>query len=355
MKNRTTAWIAILLAWILLFAACGGKTGSSAKKTQNKVKESEQLNIQKYESIAEGQTVTFEDVSSFTIESVKLTDDVVPPAPDMFYTHIPAKPGRTLIDACFTYRNLRPDSTETKKVFSGELYASGIYRYDGRVKTEKSDRSDFMYGSAELIPLATEYVHCVFEIPDLIAESNCELIALITIDQKTYSLAVREGDRGDLNDLAAKDAEKKLFGDLEPEQTVLIPNTCTFRIEYIMFLQTLKPSASGDFTMYYKADEGKTYLDVCMIYCNLKNDTVNARKEITAKMKYADKYEYTCSTFTEKADGSSVSQAFSIDTAPLCSEKIHLLFEVPIEIELDSEPITVSLSIGPNTYTLPVR
>lgn len=212
-----------------------------------------------------------------------------------------------------------------------------------------------MYGSAELIPLATEYVHCVFEIPDLIAESNCELIALITIDQKTYSLAVREGDRGDLNDLASKDAEKKLFGDLEPEQTVLIPNTCTFRIEYIRFSQTLKPSASGDFTMYYKADEGKTYLDVCMIYCNLKNDTVNARKEITAKMKYADKYEYTCSTFTEKADGSSVSQAFSIDTAPLCSEKIHLLFEVPIEIESDSETITVSLSIGPNTYTLPVR
>lgn len=117
MKNRTTAWIAILFAWILLFAACGGKTGSSAKKTQNKVKESEQLNIQKYESIAEGQTVTVEDVSSFTIESVKLTDDVVPPAPDMFYTHIPANPGRTLIDACFTYRNLRPDSTETKKCF----------------------------------------------------------------------------------------------------------------------------------------------------------------------------------------------------------------------------------------------
>lgn len=353
MNKRSIRLIAILLALSCILLACGKKSkgpGRDGAAPQSKPV------IPQGEPITEGQTVTVTDVAAFTVESVAFTDDLKPPSHGSYYSHIPAEAGRSYADIVFAYQNLRTENVRTQDLFSAELYASGQYRYKGEIVSEEDSRSDFAYGSVTVIPLATEYVHCAFELPNAVAESDCALIALITVDQKTYSLIVREGGEGDLSASVTSDAEKKLSGELTVETPVQIPDACVFMLSDVRFTKDLKPSnPDSSYIFYYSAEDDKIYLDVCIRYSNLTNETVNAAKQISAKMTYAGKYEYNCKFFTEKADGSSVDQAWSVNVAPLCTETIHLLFEVPQMIASDAEPVAVSLTVDRCSYTLTVR
>lgn len=301
------------------------------------------------------ETVTIEDVSAFSVLTAEITDDVVPPSAGMFYTHVPAKPGRKMVDLCFTYKNLRNGNITAGQVFSGELYASGQYRYDGKIKAEEDNRGNFAYGdSLTIIPLASEYVHCMFEIPDEIAEGDCEILAFVTVDGTVFSVTVREGGRGVLREAEAGSAVK-MSDTIRTEESVLIQDLCVIRIEHAQIKKELLPFAPGRLYSRFEADDGKVYLDVCFLYRNLTGDTIDLKETVTAAMTYAGKYKYDCSAVTEKMDGSDLDRGWSIDVPALCMERVHFLFEVPEEIEKTDEPITVTFNIGTDTLTLRVR
>ena len=352
MTRKLFRAVAILLAVSCVFIACARRPGYTGRKTGSAQSE---VVIPNGDPIEPGQTVTTADVSAFTVESVTFTDDIVPASPRYIYSHYPAGAGRTYADVVFAYQNLRTNNVETKNVFSAALYASGQYCYEGTVASEDSNRSDFAFSSVTVIPLATEYVHCAFEIPKAIAESDCELLALITVDQKPYALTIREGSEGDLSAAVTDGAETKLSGELAIGSSVHVPEAAVFTPEDVRFTKELRPSDPGRFSTYYTADDGKIYLDLCLRYCNLQSGTVNAKEQITTKMTYAGKYAYDSRMFVENTDGTSVGQRWSIYIPPLCAESIHFLFEVPEQIASDSEPVTVSLTVDGCAYTLRVR
>lgn len=357
MHHKIVRVFAILFVLIFCLSACKTESDRSDKTAGTSVKHETvaQPVIPQGDPIREGETVRVEDVGAFTVESVQITDDIVPPSPASFYSHYPAEDGRTYVDVCFSYQNLRTEDVKSADVFSAELLASGQYRYKGHILSEEDGRSDFAFLYVTVIPLATEYIHCAFELPEAVAQSDCSLIASIEVDKKAYVLTVREGTERDLSAAFTENAENRLSGEISADASVCVPNSCVITLESAQFKRELRPRNPGSYVSYYKAEDGKTYFDVCIRYCSLSTESVNADKKISAKMTYAGKYEYDCKTFTEKADGSSVDQAWTISVEPLCTETIHLLFEVPEMIEQDSGPVTVSLTVDRASYTINVR
>lgn len=346
--------IAVLLALCALLGCTAGAAKKKDKTANNSA--SDIPAMPEGEPLEPGRTVTIDDVSEFSVESVAFKDDIRPQNPDTYYMYIPSDEGKIFVDVCFLYRNLRSENVKAAQQFTAELFASGQYLYEGRIRPEKGDRSEVSsFDSMQVVPLGTAYIHCVFEIPEALKDDACELIAFITVEGRTtYSVAVREGGKGAL-DFASKDCTEKPSGAIAVGEGVLLPDVCTFRIETAQIAEEVRPPQHADFQTYFKADEGMVYVDVCTSYMNLKHKETATRDTVSAQMTYAGKYNYKCITVLESADGEKLTQNNFVFVSPLCTERVHYLFEVPAEIAGSGESIVVTFKVGPNEYRLTVR
>lgn len=132
-------------------------------------------------------------------------------------------------------------------------------------------------------------------------------------------------------------------------------DTCEFSIDYINITDDVLPPSPGSWYTHYEADDGKVYVDVCFAYKNTSGKSVGADDIISAKLKYADKYEYSDFSIIEEDNRGNSTYSNISSIAPLCTEYIHFLFVVPEEIQNSSESIIITFSVSGNTYTYTVR
>ncbi len=133
----------------------------------------------------------------FLVEHCDMTYDIVPKNPSMFYTHYEADEGKIYVDLLINYKHLGSTEEEftnfqTSKdsIISATLIYNGKYRYSGFYCLEDEDRSDFS-SSGELIPLSSEYIHCLFEVPEEVKNSQESLSIELKIGGNNYTFTIR--------------------------------------------------------------------------------------------------------------------------------------------------------------------
>lgn len=301
-----------------------------------------------------GEMVSTENYE-LTLESVNITDDVMPPKPASYYQHYEAEEGKMYVDICFAYKNLAASAVGADEILTGTLLYCGRYKYRGSTTIEEENRGSFGYANITSIdPLATEYLHYLFEIPESAAESDGSLTATIFTGDEAYTVPVREGDPSYKEQPAGK-AVLKDSGSIEAGSVIAIPDICEFSVESANITDDVMPPKPADYYNHYEAADGKTYVDLSIAYKSWKDSDVGADEVVSGKLFYAGKYEYSGSVTIEEESRGSFGYANITSIAPLMTEYLHLLFEVPDEVADSGEPISVNLTVNGKDYSYKVR
>lgn len=130
--------------------------------------------------------------NEFFVEYSKITDDVMPPQPDSYYSHYEAESGKVYVEISIGYKNLSPRAQDADEIVSGKLIYDGKYEYTGFTTIEEDSRGDFTYTNITSIdPLTQEYIHYLFEVPEEVEKTTGTLEFSFSIDGNAYTYKVR--------------------------------------------------------------------------------------------------------------------------------------------------------------------
>lgn len=328
---------------------------NTADSAAEKGNEDEPLDLTDFTSIQKQETVTIPDTCEFFVEYVNITNKVIPPQPDSWYSYYEAEKGKNHIDVCVAYKNLSSSACSADEVAKASLIYGEKYRYNGFSTIEESNRGDFTYTNlTNISPLSTEYLHYIFTVPEAVETNDRNLTVLLIVDGNPYQIVVREGTPGEPDSLDPN-AVAKTSGRVTDGEIVAVMNTCEFYVDYCEITDDVRPPHPEDLYSHYKADDGKAYVDFCVAYKNWETESVMADEVVAAKLTYANQYEYAGFSMIEESNRGDFTYSNIAGIAPLTKEYLHYLFEVPVEIENSSESIEITFTIGGNTYTYQVR
>ncbi len=300
-----------------------------------------------------GEAVSIADICEFYIEYIDITKKVMPKNPSGLYSYYSAENGKIYIDICVSYKNLEAYGVDADEIASGKLIYADKYEYSGFSTMEEDNRRDFTYTSiTDIDPLSTEYLHYLFEVPEEVGKSEQSIIVKFTIKGERYKIVVREGEESE--ESAEEKEVGKTSGDIGFQETVITEN-CEFYIDYADISKEVIPPAASGLYSYYKADSGKVYVDICFAYKNTMGNKVMADEIIEAKLKYADEYEYYGFTTIEEDSRRDFTYTSITSIAPLSTEYVHYLFELPEDAKNDGKTIVVTITIDGNTYNCRIR
>lgn len=331
--------VLLLAAMLCSLAACG----ASGKRASGR----------KGESIDLKEIVTT-DCCEFFVDSFSITDDVVPPAASGNWKDYKAEDGKTYEDFCISYKNRGLSDVALEDAISGTLLYANRYKYTGFSFTEKNQRSDFTYSNSgiKIAPRGMEYIHYLFALPKEAENSTAEILLEMTIGGKRYQFVGREETGTPV--VARRYGAEKRSGSVERDEVISTSNA-EFYINYSNIANRVIPLAAGQSYSYFGADSGKVFVDVCFAYRNMGTENIQADEAISAKIKYANKDVYTGFSMIECENRTRFTYADITSIAPLTTEYIHYLFEVPEEIAETTESIVVSFLIDGNLYDYTVR
>lgn len=305
--------------------------------------------------LAAGETITIADECEFYLDYADITDDVVPPKPSRWYSHYEAENGKTYVDICIAYKNLSTRDKDADEILNATLIYAGKYQYKGFSTIEEDNRGDFTYSSiTSIAPLDLEYLHYLFEVPEIVESSGDSLKVKMNVAGNQYDITIREGADGE-GDTPNVNATIKTSGSVKQGEIVAVMNTCEFQIDYTNITADVTPPTPDSWYSHYEADDGKVYVDFCVAYKNWETKDVDADDIISAVLSYAGKYEYNGFSIIEEDSRSDFTYSSITNIAPLSTEYLHYLFEVPAEVETSGETIEVKFTISGNTYSYKIR
>lgn len=305
-------------------------------------------------ALAVGETQTVADVCEFSVDDTSISARVEPPQPGGYYTYYEADRGKVYVDICVAYKNLSNRSIGADDTMSATLLYAETYRYTGFSIIEKDSRSNFTYSNiTDIAPLSTEYIHYLFEVPAEVETSGASVEARLSIGGQSYRLIVREGGGAPASGSDPADPGKT-SGAVARGERISTPNA-EASIDFSAIAARIEPPQPDDYYSYYDADAGKVYVDICFAYKNLASDEVDADEIISATLTYAGQYEYAGFTIIEEDNRGDFTYANITGIAPLATEYVHYLFEVPAEVETSGEAIEISFFIDGSSFTYTVR
>lgn len=137
--------------------------------------------------------------------------------------------------------------------------------------------------------------------------------------------------------------------------SISIDGVCDFTVDYVDITTDVKPKNPQQVYMHYEAENGKAYVDFCVAYTNRKSNDVTADKTISGTMSYASQYTYSGFSIIEENDRGNFTYTNITSIAPLTTEYLHYLFEVPEEVMTSADPIELKMQIGGDDYKVIVR
>lgn len=132
-------------------------------------------------------------------------------------------------------------------------------------------------------------------------------------------------------------------------------DSCEFYVDYTNITADVMPPAPGRWYSHYEAERGKVYVDICVSYKNLGTRNIGADEVISATLVYSGKYQYTGFSMIEEDSRSDFTYSNITSIAPLSTEYLHYLFEVPEELENNGNMLIVIITIDGEKYRVTVR
>ena len=138
-------------------------------------------------AVADGELVTT-GAGEFYIEHAEFTKKVMPPSPNTGYNYYEAEDGKIYLDICIAYKNL-----SNKQIVANKAVSASLKQAEAQTTvTEQLERSMFDYSNTvSVLPLCTEYIHWIFQVPEEMASGKEELTVSLKIDGKRYTYSVK--------------------------------------------------------------------------------------------------------------------------------------------------------------------
>lgn len=147
----------------------------------------------KYKQITLGETVVVDNYGEFTIEACDLTQKVMPPNPESFYTYYEVKdPNEIYLDVAMKFKNTSTISLDADEITSVKVYYDEGYEYSTFSTIEESGGSDFTYTNITRIePLKASRLHYLATLPIEVKDSNKALKMQFEVYGSKYELQIR--------------------------------------------------------------------------------------------------------------------------------------------------------------------
>ncbi len=353
MKRRFGLVIMVILAISLIGCADGeGQSRNpSDEENQSQTPPPEEIDAP---LLAEGETVTMDGECEFHVDSVTISEN-----PELYYE---AEAGKTYVDFCITYKNLTDHTVSAGNILEGTLIYSGYYKYGGDDVAAGGEGREWSPAHwIDLEPSGTRQVHYFFKVPKEVQDEGRMVELDMSIRGNEYRVVVREGEKGlvpfgENADTSGKGSDEKADASGKDSRElvdgqVVVTDNAKFYVEYSKFAKEVTPPAPGSAYVYYKAEDGKTYIDVCIVYTNLSTEKIAVHKAVSADLDQAEAQ----AEVVEIGKRSNFDNSGPIDIIPLCTEYVHYIFQVPEELETSSEKVTISFKIDGKRYTYSVK
>ena len=340
---------AILLAGAILTATCAPGFALADAGADASGEKAPSIPQRKNRVVTAGEVIETDDFT-FYIDFCNVTDQVLPPCADGFYTYYSAESERFYIDLCIAYTNLETRNVDADEVGSVTATFGGRYTYDGFSCIEEDSRSDFTYSNITSIsPLTEEYLHYLVEVPYEVAWGELDLAVDLTVKNQKYTFVVREGGAADDYGIDATSKKGKV---LEVGGCIWVEDYASVEIDCINMSPRIQPPVADGYYSYYEADSGKQYLDICFKFKNYSNSGIRADDALKASLTYNDKYQYEGFCTVEEDNRSDFTYANITSLRPLCTYYLDYLFELPESICSDVDNMSVELQIDVIEYAV---
>ena len=140
-------------------------------------------------------------------------------------------------------------------------------------------------------------------------------------------------------------------------EKIKIDEVLEFEILNSLFAKKVIPPKPKSFYNYYsvKGDD-LTLLDITFNFKNLQGDDIDLTKVLKTTLIYDNKFKYKFDLDKEEADGSNFERNFfTLKIKPLVKNKIHLITEIPLEIETSDKPLFAIIQIKNTSYIYRIR
>ncbi len=143
-------------------------------------------------ALSDDQVIAIDNICEFYIDFSNITKIVYPPSPASFYSYYEAGDAKLYVDLCVAYKNLTTNAIGADEVVSAKLTYDDKYEYAGFSCIEEDNRGDFTYSNITSInPLSTEYVHYLFEVPEVVGQGSESIVLNIRISGNDYTYTMR--------------------------------------------------------------------------------------------------------------------------------------------------------------------
>ena len=120
------------------------------------------------------------------------------------------------------------------------------------------------------------------------------------IDNETKENLNTASYRDWISNIESESGEESVSGDiaattgtpLAAGETITIADECEFYLDYTDITDDVMPPKPGSWYSHYEAENGKTYIDICIAYKNLATKDKGADDILNATLIYAGKYQY---------------------------------------------------------------
>ena len=357
---------ALLVAVMMLFAfaACGDEGSSrKSKKDKNNDGDSSVVGVGETKLVIGG-LVSVPGKAEFYVDYCQLTDKVVPPNVDGVYSYYGADEGKVYIDVCLGFKNLSTEAVNVSDLFDCEVTYSSAYKYSTFEVVEEDSRGNFL-SYEKLDPLSQEYVHILCEVPDEVQTSGKPVSLAIEYEGRKYSFDVRNNITGQVSVTPPQSSGNSSAPSTGPtdssvnartitdKQVISHAGVCDFFVDYCSITYEVKPPVLESFYSYYAGDEGKVYVDICISYKNLATSAISVDDITDPTLTYAGAYKYDGFVVAE-TDGRTSFNSYE-DFDPLTTEYMHLLIQVPDEVQTSGQSVEVFFTIAGTDYRYKVK
>ncbi len=144
--------------------------------------------------ISTKETITIDNVCSFSLDSFNVTKTVNPPKPTGYYHYFEASDGNVFVDVKLTIKNLASSAVSMNKVVDGvKVIYDDNYEYNCQFVTESDNGGDLEQFTSlySINPLVSMKYHMITELPNSAISDGKSLKAVVTIDGQEFCCTLR--------------------------------------------------------------------------------------------------------------------------------------------------------------------
>ena len=302
-------------------------------------------------------------VNDFEIKmkNMEFSTKIIPADPGTFFSTFEVDdPDNTYFHAVFEVKNLRNVKETAADIMAVSLLYDNKTAYMCSAAVERN--GDFSLSSdAEVIPLSTETIHYIAEVPKNLTSSNKSIGTQIIIDEHTMTCNA-DGTVGggiitvDLGGEAEENTQWQTYEALAMEQPVESEGFGKLTLTKTGFTDSVEPANKGSlYAVNGKQEQDRTYLDTVFAFENLAADNREADQVLRAAVIYDNKYMYDSFILIEQGRNGDLFDAVMVPIKPRATEKLHCAFELPLELENSSKPLALTVSFNSKDYYYRIR